>query len=111
MEPWFAADPKSLNKAQRFITKDPAVKRTWDMYKFTVDRKDQAFLDQFLGTPTKNITTLKPDLDKLEKEYFTAIVVGNKPLDAFDEYVTKWRAQGGDKITEDVNVWFAAQPK
>jgi hypothetical protein len=108
MEPWFEQDPGSLNKAQRFIINDPAVKRSWDMYKYALERLDQQYVDEFVGAPTKNITDLKPELDKLESEYFTAIVVGNKPLDAFDEFVDRWWSEGGEKITADVNDWYAS---
>lgn len=42
------------------------------------------------------------NLQKLEEEYFFAIIMGNRPLDDFDKFVEEWKAQGGDEITEEV---------
>lgn len=52
-----------------------------------------------------------PDLfTKLWDEYFTKIVTGALPVDAFDEYVEAFYAQGGTELTEQVNeAWSAAQ--
>ena len=52
-----------------------------------------------------------PDLfSKLWDEYFTKIVTGALPVDAFDEYVEAFYAQGGTELTEQVNeAWSAAQ--
>ena len=52
-----------------------------------------------------------PDLfTKLWDEYFTKIVTGALPVDAFDEYVEAFYAQGGTELTEQVNeAWSAAE--
>lgn len=42
------------------------------------------------------------NLKKLEDETFVAIVMGNKDLDAFDQFVADWKAQGGDEITAEI---------
>jgi len=42
------------------------------------------------------------NLKKLEDETFVAIVMGNKDLDAFDQFVKDWKAQGGDEITAEI---------
>lgn len=45
-----------------------------------------------------------PDLyDVLWNEYYTKIIMGTLELDAFDEYVEKFYAQGGTELTEQVN--------
>ena len=108
IDPWFDQDPSTLNKAQRFVINDPAVKRSWDMYKFAVERLDQQHSDEFIGAPTPTMTELVPQLSKLESEYFTGIVVGNKPVEAFDEFVELWWSEGGDQVTADVNEWYAS---
>ena len=48
-----------------------------------------------------------PDLyTVLWAEYFTKIITGALPVEAFDEYVEKFYAQGGNELTEQVNaVW------
>jgi len=51
---------------------------------------------------TKTIETKWASLKKMEDETFVNIILGGKPLSAFDEFVTKWKAQGGDTITAEV---------
>lgn len=42
----------------------------------------------------------------MEKQVYTNIIYGNESIDAFDKFVEDWYAQGGDKITEEVNEWY-----
>ncbi|WP_239297125.1 hypothetical protein [Paenibacillus sp. ACRRY] len=42
------------------------------------------------------------NLKKLEDETFLKIIMGAAPLDTFDTFVSDWKKQGGDKITEEV---------
>lgn len=64
---------------------------------------------EFLGS----VPALKtyPDLyNKLWAEYFTKIVTGALPIEAFDEYVEEFYAQGGSELTEEVNeAWKQAK--
>ncbi|WP_309120067.1 extracellular solute-binding protein [Paenibacillus sp.] len=53
-------------------------------------------------TTTKTMERKWANLKKLEEEYFYAIVMGNRPLDDFDKFVSEWKAQGGDEITTEV---------
>lgn len=41
-------------------------------------------------------------LRKMEKEYYLQIVTGERDIDAFDEFVTKWYENGGETITQEV---------
>lgn len=41
-------------------------------------------------------------MDKLEDEMYLQIIVGEKPVDYFDEFVSQWKALGGDTLTEEV---------
>lgn len=43
------------------------------------------------------------NLKKLEDETFLKIILGSAPLDEFDTFVEKWKEQGGDQITKEVN--------
>ena len=36
------------------------------------------------------------------------IIIGEKPLSEFDEFVDQWKSQGGDQMTQEVNEWWAA---
>lgn len=51
---------------------------------------------------TDSMADLKPNLDKLELETYLKIIVGEKPVDYFDEFVEQWKAQGGDILTKEV---------
>lgn len=56
-------------------------------------------------TMTKRWTNLK----RLEDETFLKIIVGNEPIETFDTFVEEWKAQGGDKITAEVEEIAANQ--
>lgn len=51
---------------------------------------------------TISMADFKPALDDLEKQTFVQIISGQKPVDAFDEFVSQWKQSGGDIITEEV---------
>lgn len=45
-----------------------------------------------------DLLPMKDAMDKLYTEYSTDIIRGVKSIDAFDEFVQKWNAAGGDEI-------------
>lgn len=51
---------------------------------------------------TESMADLKPNLDTLEKTTFLKIVMGELPVDAFDQFVEDWYAQGGQTMTDEV---------
>jgi putative aldouronate transport system substrate-binding protein len=48
------------------------------------------------------------ELTKLQTEYYLEIITGRKPLDAFDEFVDRWRKSGGDQLIKEANEWYAS---
>jgi putative aldouronate transport system substrate-binding protein len=54
--------------------------------------------------PTESMALLKPNLDKLENEMYLQIIMGEKPVSYFDEFVKQWKAQGGDTLTAEVKL-------
>ena len=42
----------------------------------------------------------------MEKQAYTNIIYGKESPDSFDEFVKKWKEQGGDQITKEVNDWY-----
>ncbi|WP_028609099.1 extracellular solute-binding protein [Paenibacillus harenae] len=50
-----------------------------------------------------------PDIQshKLFQEYLTKIVIGEWPIEKFDEFVDRWYKAGGDKVTERVQEWYS----
>lgn len=53
-----------------------------------------------------------PNLDKMQKEYFMKFVLGQVDLDkGFDEFVSQWKKEGGDDLTEAANLAYEANNK
>lgn len=49
-----------------------------------------------------------PDIQshKLFQEVLTKIVIGELPIEAYDDYVDKWYAAGGEAVTQRVQEWY-----
>ena len=110
---WSLADDK-LNKSMACFVKgggDKGSKNSIDAYQAVYDTIKLAIDTEFKSPPTDEMAKFATDMGKLENEAFNAIVVGNKPLDAFDEFVTEWKAAGGDVWTEGVNAWYKSAAK
>ncbi|MFE5320790.1 extracellular solute-binding protein [Paenibacillus sp. NPDC056579] len=56
---------------------------------------------EFYGI-TKSMEMKWANLAKLEDEAFLRIIVGDKPLDYFETFVSEWKKQGGDDVTKEV---------
>lgn len=67
--------------------------------------------NRFGGPPTPAMGKHLVKLTKLQEETFTKIVAGLSPLEAFDQFVKKWKEAGGDEITGEVNEWWRATGK
>ncbi|WP_068787315.1 extracellular solute-binding protein [Paenibacillus phocaensis] len=63
-------------------------------------------LNEFQGPPTPTMLEKGDPLLQTEHETFLQIIYGKKDVDYFDEFVANWKANGGDKITEEVNDWY-----
>jgi putative aldouronate transport system substrate-binding protein len=48
-----------------------------------------------------------PSLTKLELETFTRIITGDAPVSEFDRFVASWNSMGGQRITQEINQWYA----
>jgi len=73
---------------------------TWRM------QKDADMINAFAGPATETQSTQGDFLYKLEYETMVKIIYGSTPLDDFDKFVDKWKASGGDKVTQEVNEWY-----
>lgn len=74
--------------------------------KIVLDQKDIVYNQMFTGAPTKTMQMNNDILSKMEKDLFSQIVYGKAPVDAFDDFVEKWKSSGGDLITQEVNEWY-----
>ncbi|QJD86578.1 extracellular solute-binding protein [Cohnella herbarum] len=79
-----------------------AIEKTfYEAEKVLLEYKNIRYSD-YQGAPTPSMISKSPTLDKLELETFIKIIMGAS-LDEFDRFVEKWRALGGDQITQEVN--------
>jgi hypothetical protein len=95
----------SMNVMERYLALDPVQKENSDAYNLVYATLDTAIANEFTGAATPTMLQAGANLEKLEQETFLAIITGQKPLEAFDQFVQDWHAQGGDKIAEEVNAW------
>lgn len=63
----------------------------------------------FLGAPTATMAKRLANLNKLELETFTKIIMGKSSPDEFDSFVEQWYKLGGEAITKEVNEWAATR--
>ncbi|MDK8189911.1 sugar ABC transporter [Paenibacillus sp. UMB7766-LJ446] len=69
---------------------------------------DAGIKNEFMGSPTPTMKEKKEALRKMELEVYTKIIYGKEPIEAFDDFVAKWKSSGGDQITQEVNDWYKA---
>jgi putative aldouronate transport system substrate-binding protein len=99
-------DPATYNGFEKFITSDHITAYQRQAYSLTYATRDEQFLDQYMGVPSTEMTEIGDQLSKMEKELFTQIINGTRPVDDFDAFVKDWKSQGGDTITAEVNDWY-----
>ncbi|RAV20480.1 extracellular solute-binding protein [Paenibacillus contaminans] len=70
-----------------------------------VDRK---VFNEFTAT-TKTMQRKWANLIKLETETMYKIIMGEEPIEAFDDFVTKWKSQGGSEIITEIEAELKKQ--
>lgn len=63
------------------------------------------------GRKPKTLLSAGSTLDDLLKEGFTKIIVGEQPVNYFDQLVADWNKAGGEKATKEVNEMYGKQQK
>lgn len=71
-----------------------------------MDQKEATLNQMFTGAPTQTMQMNNDILTKMEKDIFSSIIYGKEPVDAFDDFVEKYNAAGGEQITKEVNEWY-----
>lgn len=62
--------------------------------------------NQYYGLPSNAMSERQDVLNNMTEETFIKIVMGETPVDAFEEYRTKWLELGGQEMIEEVNQWY-----
>ena len=68
---------------------------------------DGYLVSAYTGAPTEGMNKYNANLKTLEEQMITNIIKGEKPISYFDEFVTQWKKNGGDQITQEVNKWYS----
>ncbi len=74
------------------VMSDPGIK--------SLDMMKEYYASDVNAILPEDLLPLKDSMDKLYTEYSTAIIRGERSVDSFDEFVTKWNNAGGTKISE-----------
>lgn len=49
---------------------------------------------------------VRPELERLRDTYYHEIIMGNRPVDDFDEFVDEWNAAGGAQLKAEADEWW-----
>lgn len=79
---------------------------TAEGYVIANEHRDELLSNLFNGEPTDTMKKKWEQLQTMEKQVYTNIIYGKESPDAFDQFVSDWKEQGGDDITKEVNEWY-----
>lgn len=66
--------------------------------------KNNMFLqNSYIGANTDAMVQYNATLNQLRLETMTKIIMGEVPIDEFDNFVDQWKTLGGEQITQEVN--------
>lgn len=95
---------------QARVRKDP---RVYEGYKFMFldeERYSVAVQDPLMYAPVFSSDASKKIINQLANDYFIKVIAGEENLDtSYDAFLAKWKSEGGEKMIEEVNAWYAAQ--
>jgi putative aldouronate transport system substrate-binding protein len=93
-----------VNTDKRSVGSFASVYEYWTPFAET----NALMVNENVATPTDTAVSKKALLDTMEKEVFSQIIMGGKPLDSFDKFVLDWKANGGEQWTKEVNAWYTS---
>ena len=76
---------------------------------FILETADLGKITAFQSLPTPTMVERQVDLDKIRDETILGIIIGERPMSAFDDYVEQWKSLGGEQVTQEVNEWWASR--
>ncbi len=65
--------------------------------------------DKFTTGPTPTMGQKMSTVTDKVMEYYTKVIMGIETTDNFDDFVKELNSLGLDKITEEVNEWYAGK--
>lgn len=102
-----STDGSDPDKWQQWWIHQPAVSpfEVRDQYQL---QPDGVVVDKYFGGSTKTMDEKMSTLSTMQNELFVKIIMNGAKVDEFDNYVANWKKLGGEKITQEVNEWYAA---
>lgn len=75
-------------------------------YEWAEEVTNYAGIDNKLLVEVESGPKYNTMLDKLRETTFIQIITGEKPIDAFDEWVEQWKKNGGEQLEKEANEWY-----
>ncbi|MEF2244783.1 extracellular solute-binding protein [Paenibacillus sp. IITD108] len=85
--------------------RNPAI---WEAAALSMDMKNASVYNLDRGMPTKTMAAKWDYLQKLEKEFYSKVVMGETSIDQFDQFVEKWLSSGGADVIKEVTERYEA---
>lgn len=63
-------------------------------------------LNKYYGLPTDAMNSRQDVLNEMTEETFVKMVMGETPIEKFEEYRKKWLELGGQEMIDEVNQWY-----
>lgn len=77
-----------------------------EAYSIAYEHRDELLPNRFNSSPTETMRKNWEQLQTMEKEVYTNIIYGKQDISAFDDFVEKWKKQGGVEIGKEINEWY-----
>ncbi len=103
----FLADPNAEPATALEFDIKQLKKRQLDAAGVRINQNITEGKNYFTGPMTPTMKSKGELLKKLATESYLKIIYGEKPIEYFDEFVKQWLDNGGQKITDEVNEWYA----
>lgn len=71
--------------------------------------KTGGYANTLLPITTASMPKYWTSLETLRETTYIAIITGEKPVDAFDDFVAEWNQRGGEQITQEANEWYLSK--
>ncbi len=108
-EQWAPIPAEERDAMQNLLLEDPTGVQvvSQESRMFILETADLGMMTELQTLPTPTMVDRWVDLRKLQDETILAIIIGERPISDFDAMVAQWQQMGGDRITEEVNEWWA----
>jgi putative aldouronate transport system substrate-binding protein len=98
-------DQQALNPLQRLAFNDPTglLLLNAQSIKVAFEGEQYNIYDDYIWPLPGEAAALKESLDTMENDVYSGIITGKRPLENWDDFVTDWLSQGGERLTKIVN--------